>query len=93
MSFINSDSPLQPGAGNDTPLHLPHPAQPERERLRHLILGSAGGVRSTIHTLHVLRYADQSIWSPLFTIPESGILLTPDQGEVFSYLLRYRQVS
>jgi hypothetical protein len=24
-------------------------------------------------------------------IPESGIVLTPEQGEVFNYLLRYRQ--
>jgi hypothetical protein len=61
------------------------------ERLRHLIMGSPDGVRSTIHTLHVRQYAEQDTWSRLLQIPESGIVLTPEQGEVFSYLLRYRQ--
>ena len=68
-------------------------SQPERERVRHLILGSPEGVRSTIHMLHVLNYAEQATWSKLLTIPESGLLITPEQGEVFSYLLRYRQLS
>jgi hypothetical protein len=54
-------------------------------------MGSPDGVRSTIHTLHVLHYAKQGTWSRLLQIPESGIVLTPEQGEVFSYLLRYRQ--
>ncbi|NJL86566.1 MAG: hypothetical protein HC886_12255 [Leptolyngbyaceae cyanobacterium SM1_1_3] len=62
-----------------------------RERLRHLIMGSPDGVRSTINTLHALNYAEQGLWSNFITIPASGILLTPAQGEVFSYLLRYRQ--
>ena len=41
----------------------------------------------------LLRYAEQREWSRLVTIPESGILITPEQGEVFSYLLRYRQLN
>jgi hypothetical protein len=67
--------------------------QPGRERLRHLVIGSPKGVRATINLLHVLKYADQATWSQLVTIPPSGILITPAQGEVFSYLLRYRQLS
>ena len=47
-------------------------------------------VRSAINTLQVLNYADQSTWSKLIAIPESGILLTPEQGEVLSYLIRDR---
>ena len=79
---------------NLNPLRLANPdAQPGRERLRHLIMGSPDGVRSTIHTLHVLHYAEQGIWSRLLKIPESSILLTPEQGEVFSYLLRDRPLS
>lgn len=66
--------------------------QPEREPLRHLIIGSPEGVRGAINHLHVLKYAEQLQWSRLFTIPASGILITPTQGEVFSYLLRYRQL-
>jgi hypothetical protein len=68
-------------------------AHPGRERLRHLVIGSPEGVRGAIKHLHLLRYAEQREWSRLMTIPESGILITPEQGEVFSYLLRYRQLS
>ncbi len=60
-------------------------AQPGRERLQPLVIGSTEGVRATIHTLHVLSYAEQATWSQLITIPPSGILITPEQGEVFQY--------
>ncbi|MCM1983159.1 hypothetical protein [Lyngbya confervoides] len=63
-------------------------SQPERERLLHLVIGSPEGVRSVIHTLHKLQYAEQATWSQVITIPESGILITPEQGEVFSLLRR-----
>ena len=78
--------------GDLSPLHLANPS-PRRERLRHLVIGSPDGVRSTIHTLHVLNYAEQMTWSQLIAIPESGILITPEQGEAFSYLIRHRQLS
>ncbi|MBD2258440.1 hypothetical protein [Pseudanabaena sp. FACHB-2040] len=68
------------------------PAQLGREQLRHIIIGSPEGVRGAINHLHLLNYAEQLQWSKLFTIPESGIVITPEQGEVFSYLLRYRQL-
>ncbi|WP_052049478.1 hypothetical protein [Leptolyngbya sp. KIOST-1] len=75
------------------PLLLANPeAQPGRERLRHLVIGSPEGVRSAIHQLHVLNYAEQVTWSQLVTIPPSGILITPEQGEVFSLLRRDRQL-
>jgi hypothetical protein len=75
------------------PLCLETPnSQPGRERLRHLVIGSSEGVRGAINHLHLLRYAEQREWSRLVTIPESGILITLQQGEVFSYLLRYRQL-
>jgi hypothetical protein len=75
------------------PLHLTNPnPQPGRERLLHLVISSPEGVRATINLLHVLTYAEQSTWSQLVTIPESGVLITPKQGEVFSLLRRERQV-
>lgn len=80
--------------GDLNPLRLTTPnSQPGRERLHHLVIGSPEGVQGAINHLHLLQYAERLEWSRLFTIPESGILITPEQGEVFSYLLRYRQVS
>jgi hypothetical protein len=60
--------------------------------LQHLLIGSEDGLQGTINHLHLLRYAERFEWSRLFTIPESGLLILPQPGEVFSYLLRYRQV-
>jgi len=69
----------------------PNP-QPGREQLRHLVIGSPEGVRGAMNHLHLLQYAEQREWSRLVSMPESGMLITPEQGEVFSYLLRYRQL-
>ena len=93
VCFTRQDPRDLQDLGDLNPLHLANPSpQPERERLRHLVIGSPVGVRSTIHQLHVLTYADQTTWSQLIAIPRSGILITPEQGEVFSYLLRWRQL-
>ena len=79
--------------GGLNPLCLATPnSQPGRERLRHLVIGSPEGVRGAINYLHLLHYAEQREWSQLVTIPESGIVITPEQGEVFSLLMRDRQV-
>ena len=92
MLCFTSPSPQPPE--HQAPLQLTNPeTRPGREQLRHLIIGSPHGVRSTIQTLHVLNYVEQSRWSQLLTIPDSGIVITPQQGEVMSYLLRYWQLS
>jgi hypothetical protein len=93
LCFTRQDLRAQELGGLD-PLHLANSSpQPGRERLRHLVIGSTEGVRGAINHLHLLRYAEQREWSRLVTIPESGILITPEQGEVFSYLLRYRPLA
>ncbi|NJM99585.1 MAG: hypothetical protein HC800_22760 [Phormidesmis sp. RL_2_1] len=58
------------------------------EPLRHILLGSPGGVRQTIHLLHTLRYVENALWSPLVSIPNEQIIITPRQGEVMSILVR-----
>ncbi|MGF1514823.1 MAG: hypothetical protein ACFB5Z_14165 [Elainellaceae cyanobacterium] len=63
-----------------------------RERIRHIVIGSPDGVRETIHMLHVLKYCEQLHWTKLLTIPETGLTLQPELGEVFSYLDRQRRL-
>ena len=93
LCFTSPDPRLLQEAGDLSPLQLAIPnAQSGRERLRHLVIGSPDGVRGAINHLHLLRYAEQREWSRLVTIPSRGCLITPEQGEVFSYLLRYRQL-
>jgi hypothetical protein len=52
-----------------------------RESVRLMAIGSREGVLRVIHTLHRLRFAEVSEWSPLLPAP------TP--GEVMSILTRY----
>ena len=52
------------------------------DRLRLLAIGSREGVIETIHTLHVLGYADVGAWSPVLPVPNST--------EVMSILTRQR---
>ena len=73
------------------PLRLASPPLPPgRERLLHLVIGTPDGVRAVVNTLHQLRYAEQGHWTPPFVLPETGLTITPEQGEVFSLLRRDR---
>jgi hypothetical protein len=54
----------------------------KNDRLRLLAIGSREGVTETIHTLHVLGYADVGAWSPMLPMPNST--------EVMSILTRQR---
>jgi hypothetical protein len=89
LCFTRPDLRVLQELGGLNPLRLANPNPlPKRERLRHLVIGSPEGVQATINRLHVLTYAEQATWSQLITIPPSGILITPEQGEVFSLLRR-----
>lgn len=59
----------------------------DHETLRHILLGSIGAVRQTIHLLHSLHYAETVLWSPIMTI-EGPLSITPAQGEAMSRLRR-----
>ena len=61
----------------------------EGEPLRHILLGTPGGVRQTIHLLHTLRYVENALWSPLVPIPNNQLIITPRQGDVMSILVRH----
>ncbi|MBN8564934.1 MAG: hypothetical protein J0L70_30945 [Leptolyngbya sp. UWPOB_LEPTO1] len=55
----------------------------DRERIRHLLIGSPQAVKRTIHLLHSLGYAEAGLWSK----PQiAGSLGQP--GEVVSILIR-----
>ena len=70
-------------------LSTPKP-RPGREPLRHILLGSREGVDEAVRQLHILKYAEQFEWSRAIAVPENGILITPNQGEVLRYLIRWR---
>lgn len=58
-----------------------------KEELRHILVGSPEAVRQAIHQLHVLGYADSSLWSPVNAV-RSRVIITPAQGAAISLLKR-----
>jgi hypothetical protein len=78
-------SPL--GDGDRSPTH-PEPP-PEREPIRHLLIGSPAAVGLTIHQLHRLQYVDAGLWSPAIALSQEQLVLTLQPGEVMRILLRY----
>ena len=76
------------------PIALDTPKPREgREPLRHLVLGSQAGVEEAVKRMQVLNYAEQFLWSREIEVPETGILITPNQGEVLRCLVRWRAIS
>ncbi|WGV26324.1 hypothetical protein [Halotia branconii] len=65
---------------NPTTNQVDSQANPVKEPLKHLLIGSSKAVISTIHHLQVIGYAQVGDWSPL--------LPTPNPDEVMSILNR-----
>ncbi|NJS11835.1 MAG: hypothetical protein HC789_16405 [Microcoleus sp. CSU_2_2] len=45
-------------------------------------------MRRTIHQLHAARYAEVSRWTHPIAIPDDRIIITPQQGEIMSLLVK-----
>ena len=56
--------------------------------IRHILLGRPSDIRQTIHLLHNLRYVETSQWSPAHRNPDQRLVLTPEQGEQMSILVK-----
>jgi hypothetical protein len=87
-----------PGSPSSTPqlshgdrlLSLPQP--PEREPIRHLLIGLPAAVQLTIHRLHVLHYADAGLWSPAIALVGEQLMLSLNSGEVMRVLVQYMRI-
>ena len=55
------------------------------EAIKHILVGSPGAIRQTIHLLHTLHYTETLLWSPVLRI-EEPLVITPQQGEAMSLL-------
>ena len=58
----NNQSPLEENIQEQTDLTV---NKPQRQHIKHLLIGSPEFVRSIIHYFHVKGYADVGDWSPL----------------------------
>ncbi len=80
QSFLSADKP-----DVTTPLSDNSPNEPQRQRLRNMLIGSREVVTSTIHYLHLIGYAPEGDWSPLQPNPNNS-------EEVISILVRHIRV-
>ncbi|HEY9736439.1 MAG TPA: hypothetical protein V6D06_09155 [Trichocoleus sp.] len=64
--------------------------QPRRRRLRLYLVGSEADTQSAVDSLHILGYAERFEWSRVITLPDNGLVIRPDPGNVLRYLQRYR---
>lgn len=60
------------------------PAEPEREPVQLIVIGSHAGVNETVQTLYVKEFAPVDAWSPIQPAPNHP-------GEVMRILTRYRK--
>ncbi|HEY9761297.1 MAG TPA: hypothetical protein V6D07_02165 [Trichocoleus sp.] len=72
------------------PVSVNPTVQSRRRRLRLYLVGSEADTRSAIDSLHILGYAERFEWSRVIDIPENGLVIRPDPGDVLRYLQRYR---
>ena len=58
--------------------------------LRHYLVGSQEDTQHVIDRLYLLDYLDRLDWSHVIEIPENGIVIRPDPGDVLRYTERDR---
>ncbi|NJL55085.1 hypothetical protein HC928_07770 [bacterium] len=59
-------------------------------RLRHYIVGSPDDAQKAIDRLHLLGYLERINWSREIAIPETGLLIRPESGDILRYCQRDR---
>lgn len=74
------------------------PAQPEgsfqpqrrHKRLRLYLVGAEEDTQSAIDFFHLRHCIERIEWSPKIDVPENGVLIRQDPGDVLRYLQRDR---
>ena len=82
-------SPAREAALPELPENSALPRQ--HKRLRLYLVGSPADTQQTIHYLHAGGRIEYILWSHIIAIPENGILIQRDPGDVLRYLQRDRQ--
>ncbi len=90
MLQTQSFLPSYPQGAAQTPLPTIPLAVVRHRRLRHYLVGSPDDTQHAIDRLHLLGYLERISWSHAIDIPESGLLIRPDAGDILRYSQRDR---
>lgn len=85
MTYLHLRSQVAPFACSPT-----HPPTYSPRRLRHYLIGTPADTQHAIDRLHRLGYLERISWSPAIDIPENGVVIRPDRGDVLRYSQRDR---
>ena len=61
------------------------------KRIRLYLVASPADAQHTINHLHLHGCIDRDAWSREVHIPEGGLVIRPDAGDVLRYLQRFRR--
>ncbi|MDB9529483.1 hypothetical protein PN498_26065 [Oscillatoria sp. CS-180] len=81
-SHVGAALPSLPG-------HSAHP-QRRHKRLRLYLVGTDADTQSAIDLFHLRGCIERIEWSPKIDVPENGVLIRQDPGDVLRYLQRDR---
>ena len=93
----NSNAPLpllqgpEPIAVPTLNLITPHNGA-DYDYIHHILIGSPQGVLQAINRLHLGHRIERHRWTPLIAVRDQGIHITPNQGQVISYLIQQRPI-
>lgn len=88
-SSPTTEAAQPPVAGNPTLGNLNHPQG--HSRLRLYLVGSEADTQQTVDYLHVRGCIERIEWSHAIAVPDNGIIVRRDPGNVLRYLQRDRQ--
>ncbi|MDB9528248.1 hypothetical protein PN498_19805 [Oscillatoria sp. CS-180] len=81
-SHMETVPPSLPEESSDSPRR--------HKRLRLYLVGTEADTQSAIDLFHLRRCIERIEWSPKIDVPENGVLIRQDPGDVLRYLQRDR---
>lgn len=94
IQYFASSQPFQPDGTIPSPLPdscLIHGPEQRRRRLRLYLVGAETDTQATIDYLHQRGCIERIEWTrQAIALPENGVVIRPDPGDVLRYLQRER---
>ena len=91
MSLIIT--PTDPALGDGLSLYPAPPPSEEPAPLTLYMVGSLDQIQVSVHYLHTNGYADYRRWTPAQPIPQTGLIIPPKPGRLFTCLEQRKRLT